>query len=108
MPRWIARGTSGRHRTNSSCRTGQPGTPQTAWAIACHRCTSGEGEGRYAMTSSAECLSHSVEYARWARETGQKEAQCAVRTMAKLLRGKMQPEMDSVGKGKTGPGTEKK
>ena len=23
MPRWIARGTSGRHRTNSSCRAGQ-------------------------------------------------------------------------------------
>ena len=49
------------------------------------------------MIGSAECLSHSVEYARWARETGQKEAQCAIRTMAKLLRGKMQPEMDSVG-----------
>ena len=45
VPRWIARGTSGRHRTNSSCRTGQAGTPQTAWAIACHRCTSGEGKG---------------------------------------------------------------
>jgi hypothetical protein len=45
VPRWIARGTSGRHRTNSSCRTGQAGTPQTAWAIACHRWTSGAGKG---------------------------------------------------------------
>jgi hypothetical protein len=60
------------------------------------------------MISSAECLSHSVEYARWARETGQKEAQCAIRTMAKLLRGKMQPEMDSVGKGKGKPGAAQK
>jgi hypothetical protein len=67
------------------------------------------------MISSAECLSHSVEYARWARETGQKEAQCAIRdgqvmgTMAKFAaRKKCSPKWMSVGKGKTGPGAEKK
>jgi hypothetical protein len=61
------------------------------------------------MISSAECLSDSVEYACWARETGQKEAQCAIRTIGQVCCAeKMQPEMDSVGKGKTGPGAEKK